>query len=84
MRPPRLRKMLRQTTRRRRSAFYTLIQAHEPDEEFVDPYARRYEETVAALHRAAHTRRWLDPTQLELWTEPRPATPTSFVPRRMS
>jgi hypothetical protein len=84
MRPPRLRKTLRQTTRRRRSAFYVLSQAHEPDEDFIDPYARRHDETLASLLRVAHSRRWVDPTQLELWAEPRPAAPTSFVSRRMS
>ena len=83
MRPSRLRKTLRQTTRRRRSAFYVLSQAHEPDEEFVDPYARRYEETVAALHRVAHTRHWVDATQLELWTvADTRGTPSTYMPRK--
>jgi hypothetical protein len=84
MRPNRQRKTLRQTTRRRRSAFYTLIQAQEPDEDFVDPFAERYEETLASLLRAERSRRWVDPDQFDLWSADARVTPTSFVPRRMS
>jgi hypothetical protein len=66
MRPRRLRKTTKQTVLRRRSAFYTLVQAHEPDEDFVDPHSARHDETLAALLRIPHSRRWLDPLQLEL------------------
>lgn len=66
MRSRRLRKTAQQTVLRRRSAFYTLGQAHEPEEDFVDPYSARHDETLAALLRPATTRAWLDPMQLEL------------------
>ena len=68
MRPRRLRKTLRQATLRRRAAFYTLLQAHEPDEDFVDPYSAHHDETLAALLRPHGVRHWVDPSQLELWT----------------
>jgi hypothetical protein len=67
MRQRRLRKTLKQATLRRRAAFYTLVQAHEPDEDFVDPYSAHHDETLAALLRPRDGRRWLDPSQLDLW-----------------
>jgi len=66
MRPRRLRKTVKQNVLRRRAAFYTLGQAHEPDEDFVDPHSARHDETLAALLRTSHGRRWVDPLQLEL------------------
>jgi hypothetical protein len=69
MRPRRLRKTSKQTVLRRRSAFYTLAQAHEPDEDFVDPHSARHDETLAALLRIPYQSRgraWRDPLQLEL------------------
>jgi len=66
MRPRRLRKTVKQNVLRRRAAFYTLGQAHEPDEDFVDPHSARHDETLAALLRTPHGRRWIDPLQLEL------------------
>ena len=69
MRPRRLRKTAKQTVLRRRSAFYTLVQAQEPDEDFVDPHSARHDETLAALLRlplGPYGRRWVDPMQLEL------------------
>jgi len=69
MRPRRLRKTAKQTVLRRRSAFYTLLQAHEPDEDFVDPHSARHDETLAALLRIPYlprSRPWRDPLQLEL------------------
>jgi hypothetical protein len=67
MRPRRLRKTVKQTILRRRSAFYTLGQAQEPAEDFVDPHSNRHDETLAALMRPHLGRRWLDPDQLDLW-----------------
>lgn len=67
MRPRRLRKTVKQTVLRRRAAFYTLVQAQEPDEDFVDPHSRRYDETLAALMRPYQGHRWADPMQLDLW-----------------
>ena len=68
MRPRRLRKTVKQTILRRRSAFYTLLQAHEPaEDDLVDPFSDRHDETLAALLRPHAGRRWLDPDQLELW-----------------
>lgn len=67
MRPRRLRKTVKQTILRRRAAFYTLVQAQEPDEDFVDPHSKRYDETLAELLRAPRGRGWMDPMQLDLW-----------------
>jgi hypothetical protein len=88
MRPRRLLKTLRQATLRRRSAFYVLGQASEPDEEFVDPFSKRHDETVLSLiRRQALGRPTADPDQLELWIAARAATgePAFPVqPRRLS
>ena len=90
MRPRRLHKTLRQATLRRRSAFYVLAQANEPDVELVDPSSKRYEETLLSLlRRPAHARATPlpDPDQLDLWAptpRPRPVDPTRpYQPRRM-
>ena len=66
MRPRRLRKSTKAATLRRRAAFYVLVQGQEPDEHFVDPAARQYDEMLAALpplppHRAARFRDQLEP-----------------------
>ena len=81
---------MRQATLRRRSAFYILTQANEPDEDFLDPSSKRHDETLLSLlRRAAHMRPARDPDQLELWAPaPRPpideAALSAFQPRRSS
>jgi hypothetical protein len=61
-------KTLRQATLRRRSAFYVLLQGHEPEEEFVDPASARHDETLAdLLRRPTRSARAHDPNQLDLW-----------------
>ncbi len=69
MRPRRLRRMTAAAMQRRRAAFYVLVHQHEhePDEYFIDPAARLYDDMVVALpplppRRAARFR-----DQLELW-----------------
>ena len=88
MRPRRLSKTLRQATHRRRSAFYVLGQANEPDEEFVDPFSKRHDETVVnLLRRLGRPRHPADPHQFDLFAPTRHAPPDdarAYQPRRLS
>jgi hypothetical protein len=67
MRPRRLRKTLKLATRRRGSAFFTLVQCHEPPEHFIDPAARLHDEMLATLPPLPPRRARRHVGQLELW-----------------